>query len=242
MAGAVKAVDRLSRPAKLKFPRRERQKRRVIRQSKPVVRSDSIHYDFGSPFIAFPPWVDQEGGGNAFTQGPTINGDTGEMLFTMTPGTDRSGSMACWLALGVQLNVAQQAYSTIDFSVITSLNWWYDEMSWMWREARGEIWIGQYADLYDQNGAFLYNAIATQNRVASFDDRNYAGHGHDQGSTTDVPGLQASVPVAGSWGGGMIDYRCWIGGSGNADGTNGQSSCSLSMDAVCSSLVIDIFW
>ena len=36
-------------------------------------------------------------------------------------------------------------------------------------------------------------------------------------------------------------YWCWIGGSYNADGSNGQSGCGLSMNAYCSSLTEDIF-
>jgi hypothetical protein len=36
-------------------------------------------------------------------------------------------------------------------------------------------------------------------------------------------------------------YWCWMGGSCNADGSNGQSGCDLSMNANCSALTVDIF-
>jgi hypothetical protein len=36
-------------------------------------------------------------------------------------------------------------------------------------------------------------------------------------------------------------YWCWIAGSCNANGSNGQSGCGLSMNANCSALTVDVF-
>jgi hypothetical protein len=41
--------------------------------------------------------------------------------------------------------------------------------------------------------------------------------------------------------GANIIYRCWIGGSCNADGTNGRGACGLPMNANWSALTMDIF-
>jgi len=208
------------------------------------VRADSIPYAFPPPYDTGNIWTDLEGGGNAWWSGPTADANTGEMGYEMKPGIGQSGSMACWVAVGLMLSVPRTPYTRIDFSVTTSLDWSYTEFSTTWRETKGNLWIGQYADLYDENGSFVENALATQNVIASWDDRNLFGNGGNKGSQNPVtiPLLQVSVPVAGSWDGGTIDYRCWLGGSGLADGSQQQSGCQAQMDAVCSQLVADIFF
>ena len=177
---------------------------------------------------------------------PAADGTTGNMQFGMQPGVSSSGQMSCWAALGAAVAIPNSP-CLINFTASPSVNWWYVEGSNWWREAAGNMWAGLYVAMFNADGTFLDTAVDTQISVASFDDRNLADSGSDAGSSSAMPlsagTLVGFFPFGGNSAaeGGFLQYWCWIGGSCNADGSNGQSDCVIQMNANCSNLTVDIF-
>jgi hypothetical protein len=237
LAGVMASIDSRGKTIRTK-PHRLPIEKNPFAPTKPVVRLGSLHIVDAPPFAA-DTWTWQEGDSNRFLWGPAADGATGNMGFQMQPGATSAGHMACWAAVGVAAQVIDFNFppALVVFTAVPSLGWSYREDSNWWREAAGNIWIGQWVGVFDQNGVFLNNPVSTQVPLASFDDRNFAGAGSDEASTSGMQ-LQSLMffPPVGS----IINYWCWTGASCNADGSNNQSFCSVDMQANCSNLIIDM--
>jgi hypothetical protein len=246
LAGVVKAVNAFGRNARphthphVGHPSVEKNPAPV---KKPSLRTGSIHIVDSLPFYS-DTWSWQQGAG--VLTAPSADGNTGNMSFTAGPGIDGSGQMAGWAALGVAFNVPNQP-CLIEFTAAPSLSWNYSEWSTWWRESAANMWIGQYVGVFNADGTFLNNPVNTQISVASFDDRNFLDSSSNSGTTTAMPlSSSVSVDLPSVFGnaddaaaGGVVEYWCWMGFSCNAYGD--QSGQSISMNANCSNLFIDIF-
>ncbi len=244
LASVVRAIDALDgkSPRRSTLPPAEK---RLFVPEKPLIRIGSTHIVDTLPFFS-DTWTWQEGDSNNFFGPLSADGTAGNMSFGMQPGTRSSGHMACWAAVGAAIAIPNRPCQ-INLTANPSVSWDYGEYSSWWRQAAGNMWAGQFANLFDANGSLVSTAVKSQVSVASFDDRNFSGSGSDSGSNSAMPlsaGILIGVPPFGSppsAEGGFMQYWCWIGGSCNADGSDGQSNCSIEMNANCSSLTVDIF-
>lgn len=241
VARAIDARDRKHRPIESPAASKHR-----FAPTTSLVRHGSIHIVDSLPFYS-DTWLGQEGTSNHIVTSPTADGTTGDMSFGLEPGYSSSGQMSCWAALGATVAIPRSTM-IINFTAYPSVNWWYDVSSEWWRQAAGNMWAGLYVGLFDADGTFLDSAVDMQNSVASFNDRNFLNDYANEGSNSALP-LSAGLPlwwpssgelVPGAEGG-FVQYWCWIGGSCNADGSNDQSSATMTMSANCSNLIVDIY-
>jgi hypothetical protein len=249
LAGVVRAVDALARSPRPTIQLPQPAKRLFVPSkppAKPLIQGDWVTIVESLPFFSNT-WNSEDGNNNSWDIPPTADGTTGDMSYRMRPGISSSGHMACWAALYVQLAIPNRPcyYS---FTANPSVSWWYAEKSEWWREAAGNMWIGQLVNLFDAAGNFICTAVNTQNSVASFDDRNLGDESENAGSNSSIQvsssiaigfsGLTWSQPASAE--GGFVQCACWIGGSANADGTNDQSASVIQMNAKCSSMTIQL--
>ena len=216
-----------------------------------MVRQGSIHIVESPPFWANTgTW--QEGDSNDFVMGPYADGASGSMGFEMWPGQSSSGHMSCWATVGSSIALSTNRPCTVQFTATPSYYWSYLEDSTWWRQAAGNMWISQQISCFNWDGELVDVPLINQVSLASFDDRNMDGFGSQnsggsEGFLSNSPvGVLTTIPLVsfialGSKVGAFLSYQCAIGGSCNADGSDGQSQCEILLTATCPNLIIDMF-
>jgi hypothetical protein len=230
---AIAALAKKKRPA-LKLPRLAR----VPALRSPQVRLGSIHVNDVPPFLALA-WLGISGYADA-SEGPNADGSSGNMNFFISAGLNPgdqggNGSISCWTAIG-QTFAAPNSGQLV-FSASPSISWAADEVSLFWRQAAGNLWIGQVINVFNSDGSLISTPVATQSSLVSFDDYNLSGGSDPSGSNS---GMQLSASLSAE--AGML-YNCWVwmGGNATADSYNAQSFAEVNMWATVSSIGVDLF-
>ena len=172
--------------------------------------------------------------------GPTADGTTGNMNFFMFSGADSSGAgagfMNCWTAIGQLLSPPEGQGNNLMFLASPSFSWNAIWISNWWRQAAGNVWIGQVINRFDSNGVFIDTPVVTQNQLFAFDDYNFSDMGFQPGFSSG-DNLSCSLFVESN-----LLYECWVwaGGSANSDWSNGQSLANVGLSASLSSLTLNI--
>ncbi len=230
----------------MKLPKRHKLPRLPASSLKsPLVRLGSIHV------VDVPPFQTVTGfnqNGATWMEGPTAN-PNGSLSLMMGAGVDAggdgaAGSIDCWAAVGQAytfpfptgpLVSANELKGILTFSVSPSVNWSADWASSFWRQAAGNIWIGQVVNQFDVNGTFVGTPVSAAQSLESFDDYNFSDSGFQNGASSGVP-LSCTLPVKN----GMF-YECWavIAASATGDFSNDQSFAVVIIQATANPLVID---
>lgn len=211
----------------------------------PLVRLGSIHV------VDVPPFQTVTGfnqNGEVSMIGLNANSN-GSMNFYLMAGTSAAGEWGagtadCWAAVGQAyafpspegpLVDASHLKGILTFSVNPSVNWMAQWVSTFWRQAAGNIWIGQVVNQFEMDGTFVGTPVSTQQSLESFDDYNLCDTGSQMGASSGVQ-LTCSLPVED----GMF-YECWatIAGSATGDFSDEQSWAVVSIQATANPLIID---
>ncbi len=200
------------------------------------LRLDPIQLIDIAPFVT-ETWWDATGPNNI-----TVAADPSGNLNVFTDagydpqqGATGNGHASCWAAAGQ--DYTPPAEGMLRFSASPSFSWRTRWGSTFWRQAAGQVWIGQLIIRFDQNGVIIDAPVQTQNILYSFDDRNLDDRGDQSGSATGLL-LQSQLIVDPSF-----VHRCfvWIGGSANADRSNNQSWANISLAVSFSSITLELF-
>ncbi|MGA2663667.1 MAG: hypothetical protein ABSF83_01810 [Nitrososphaerales archaeon] len=230
----------------MKLPKRYKHPRPPASVLKsPWVRLGSIHV------VDVPPFQTATGfnqNGATWMEGPTANAN-GSMSYMMGAGVDAggqgaAGSVDCWAAVGQAyafpsptgpLVNAADLKGILTFSVSPSVSWNAEWASSFWRQAAGNIWVGQVVNQFDVNGTFVGTPVSAVQSLESFDDYNFYDTGNQNGSSSGIS-LSCTLPVES----GML-YECWaiIAGSATGDFSNDQSFAVITLHATANPLVID---
>jgi hypothetical protein len=176
------------------------------------------------------------------------DGATGDMSFTCHGGgTDvlNDSTDSKWAAIGQTYvtppEVAKEGHESalFRFSASPSFNWEADWSSFLWRQASGNLWIGQVVNRFDSDWTLVDTPVSNQISLESWTDESISNSDNRSGSSSSF-GLSTSITVFPNF-----FYNCWvwIGGSAHGDSSDAASSYSVgSVSANVSSLVFDTFF
>jgi hypothetical protein len=214
------------------------------------LRRGSVHLVDFPPFQALS-WQQETGSGPPYTDPPpTADGSTGNMSFLVQAGGNANNVVSCWAAIG-QSDFVPTSDPELDFflelgfpgvlrfTASPSFSW---DAAWgsdWWRQAAGNLWIGQVVNRFDLNGSLIDTPVSYQTNLFSWNDSSWADAPPDQSGESTGWTLQCDVLVEPAF-----FYNCWvwIGATANGDGIDsGWSMSNCQMNANVSSLVLDTF-
>lgn len=210
----------------------------------------SFHLVDVPPFLTGTWQAANIGGGDSTPYPPLSNADPdGNLSFSMTAGQSGSGAsndsgISCYAAVGqtfvVPPNSGKEDTNGVSmiFSAFPSFNWQAVWGSDWWRQASGNIWIGQFVDKYNENWSYVDSPVSTQQSLCSWNDNNLADS-QDRGGANTSFGMSSAVFVQSNF-----FYNCgvWMGASVSADESDSGWSISFAtMNANVNSLMFDAY-
>ena len=223
--------SRIATPIRTNWPKKAR------------LRIGSVHLVDVPPFQTLN-WQAATGGGPPYPDAPPTANSNGNMsLLIQTGGDANSYNVSCWAAVGQSYSIPDaegfQNGGIVNFSASPSFVWeaiWY---SIAFRQAAGNIWLGQVINEFNDQGTLVSTPVSYQTSLFSWNDYNFGDSPTPENGESTGFNLQCSTFVQPGF-----FYECWvwIGASANADGLDsGNSLSNCQMSANVGALIFDSF-